>query len=66
MGMACEVCEATMWDGPLFRVNEKGVLGVWRCERHLRPQDAPDEDVYNIVKTINPGKPPTPEPADAS
>lgn len=32
--MRCEVCQAHPTVRPLFRVNEKGVTGRWRCEMH--------------------------------
>lgn len=32
--MKCEVCQRSPKQVPLFRVNEKGVLGRWRCKTH--------------------------------
>ena len=33
--MKCEICGRGPADGvTVYRANEKGVRGVWRCERH--------------------------------
>jgi hypothetical protein len=32
--MRCQICPATLADGPLYRYNEKGVPGIWRCSQH--------------------------------
>lgn len=29
-------CTATVEDGPLYRVNPKGVPGIFMCEKHAR------------------------------
>lgn len=44
----CDRCGAK--NRPLFRVNEKGVPGVWTCGACLRPRDDPEPDP--VVKGI--------------
>lgn len=55
--MKCEICG----QGPLgvnsvtvYRVNPKGVKGIWRCLVHLTPEQrtAIDHDVQGIVQAI--------------
>lgn len=49
--MKCEWCGKGLQDGvSLFRVNEKGVPGIWRCEADLDRR--PDEQVAQIVAAI--------------
>ncbi len=33
--MECEICGKTVPSTNLYRVNEKGVDGIWRCYQHL-------------------------------
>jgi hypothetical protein len=56
LAIACEVCGQEPSNGgvTLFRVNEVGVRGVWRCRAHGgRPADDVTADV---VDTIESGK----------
>lgn len=54
--MKCEICHKGPPNDPvtLFRVNEKGVKGIWRCTEHLtRSQStAVDPEVRKIVGII--------------
>jgi hypothetical protein len=62
--MRCEICGKTAplppdGDGvTLWRVNEKGIPGVWRCELHLTfDQDAArDLETIKLTKTISRGQ----------
>jgi len=39
----------------LFRVNAKGQLGVWACDKHIKQTDAMvDPEVKEIAEIINP------------
>lgn len=57
--MQCEHCERGPHTGDaLYRANEKGVKGRWRCKLHL---NEPARKVYlsetgEIVRTIEKGK----------
>lgn len=50
--MKCEICGKGMEQGvTLFRVNELGVTGVWRCREHMEKQPDPIvEDIVNIIE----------------
>ena len=49
--MKCEWCGKGPADGTsIFRVNEKGVDGIWRCEADLDRK--PPDDVYELVSII--------------
>ena len=49
--ICCEVCGMTSADGAaLFRQNEKGVPGVWRC--HLHNQVFIDPKVKELTDSI--------------
>jgi hypothetical protein len=49
--MKCEICGKTPFMGAtLFRQNEKGVVGIWRCEEHNRKFD--DTQLHQIVAEI--------------
>ena len=49
--MKCEWCGLRPQDGvSLYRVNEKGVPGIWRCEKDLDRK--PPEDVVEIVAIL--------------
>lgn len=53
--MKCDKCGKGPQDGvSLYRVNEKGVPGKWRCEKHLDPSKhpAPDTETEKLVKTL--------------
>lgn len=56
--MKCEWCGKGPQDGvSLYRINEKGVPGIWRCEADLDRR--PDEDVaelVGIIEAANPGR----------
>lgn len=52
--MRCFVCQRGMAEGvSLFRINERGVKGIWTCEVH-RPAASPhiDPQVREIVHII--------------
>ena len=37
--MQCEICGKGMREGvTLYRANEKGIKGIWRCEMHLNDE----------------------------
>ena len=49
--MECYECKRGMLDGvALFRMNEKGVEGIWACEDHAS-KDIP-KDTLDLVHTI--------------
>lgn len=53
--MKCEICHQGPPNGPaVFRVNPKGVPGIWRCEAHLTTdqKNKLDGDVLKIVGII--------------
>lgn len=54
--MKCEIClkGPPIDDVVLFRVNEKGVKGIWRCSRHLTAEQANalDPEVVRITHII--------------
>jgi len=49
----CEICgrKPPQDNVALFRVNEKGVEGIWRCREHLGNVKV-DSEVNDIVKII--------------
>lgn len=61
--MRCEVCNR----GPapeagsvaVYRVNELGVEGIWRCQEHLTPEQsaALDKEVVKLAHIIGRGYP---------
>lgn len=58
--MKCEICNRGPEDGEsLFRVNEYGVKGVWRCHKDLTAEQRAnlDPETVKIVDIINPPKP---------
>lgn len=53
----CEICHKGPPDGvSLFRVNEKGVEGIWRCRSHLTSEqaDKQDPETIRLVNIIDP------------
>jgi len=50
--MVCYRCGRTPWDRALYRVNEKGVEGIWACEECLPPEKAPDPEVKAIMDLL--------------
>jgi uncharacterized protein YwgA len=51
--MKCEKCGKGPADGvSVYRVNEKGVKGIWRCVNHLEPEKHPAPDT-ETVKLVN-------------
>lgn len=53
--MKCEICGQGPIDGvSLFRVNEKGVIGIWRCKTDLTHEQEADleMEVLSIVQII--------------
>lgn len=48
--MNCEICGIPSQVEPLYRVNAKGVPGIWRCERDL-DQPVP-RDLKRLVDVI--------------
>jgi len=52
--LQCYVCGKTLNDGPLFRQNAKGVLGIWACgEDNKIPVDKEIEEVTDIIEIFN-------------
>ncbi len=52
--MKCEMCERTVKDGPLFRVNPKGVPGKWACQEHVNHYDVEvGDEVRMIVDAVH-------------
>ncbi len=49
----CQLCRRTPFDGPLYRVNAKGIEGIFRCRRHLGDVK-PDKTVQDICEAIAP------------
>src|SRR6185437_508634 len=48
----CEVCGADTTKGAdLYRVNRKGVTGIWRCIVHMT--NLPDPELREIVEIIS-------------
>jgi hypothetical protein len=53
--MHCVICKKGPPEGvSVFRINEKGVPGLWACKRHIDQTDAPKPDpvVAEIVSAI--------------
>ena len=53
--MKCEICNRGMAEGvTLYRVNEFGVLGIWRCPAHLAfdQEAALDPEVKKLINII--------------
>jgi hypothetical protein len=53
----CEVCEKGPVHGvTVFRVNPKGVAGIWRCRAHLTSAQAErqDPETIQLVNIIDP------------
>lgn len=53
--MTCLFCHKGPADGvTLYRINAKGVAGIWACLQHKKQTDAPpvDREVARIVKII--------------
>lgn len=49
--MKCEICGKGIPDGvDLFRQNEKGVVGIWRCTEHNTT--VVDEEILTIISAI--------------
>lgn len=48
--MRCFKCNATCHEKPLFRQNEKGVIGIWACKEHNEKEI--DPLVEEITDTI--------------
>ena len=56
--MKCEWCGLGPQDGTtVFRVNEKGVPGIWRCEKDL--DHKPPDDVVEVVAILESNNAPT-------
>lgn len=57
--MQCEVCKRTpqMDACSLYRVNEKGVKGIWRCFRCLTPEQKKnlDPEILRIEHILSQG-----------
>jgi len=55
----CEICGKGPVDGvTMWRVNEKGVPGIWRCRAHLTIEqaDKQDPETVRLVNIIDPPK----------
>lgn len=58
--MICCICGKGPANGvSVFRINEKGVPGIWACEQHIRQTDgAPiDPDMRRLTNIIEGKKP---------
>jgi hypothetical protein len=58
----CEICEKGPFSTPstpLFRINEKGVDGIFRCRKHL-PEDYELDPIVEEITTIVATNPPPP------
>jgi hypothetical protein len=65
--MKCEICNNGPQQGvTVFRVNEKGVMGRWRCREHITNEQANKvhPEVIEIANIIDPPatQRPTPQP----
>lgn len=50
MSIQCEVCDKGPQDGvTVYRTNEKGVAGIWRCAEH---EGATDPETQEIIDAI--------------
>lgn len=60
--MKCEICNDGPPTGPaVYRVNKPGELpAVWRCEKHLTPQQSStlDEEVVDVTRAIEESRKP--------
>lgn len=57
--MKCAICKKGPMQGvAVFRINKKGVPGLWACRKHASQTDAPpiDPDVDAIVCALKEGK----------
>lgn len=56
--MTCEICGRGIVDGAaLFRQNEKGVKGIWRCREHnQKPIDVEVNDIVSAIEQDNAAK----------
>lgn len=54
MSMQCVICKKGAPDVSLFRINEKGVPGLWACAKHLKQTDAPplDPEFAELVRIL--------------
>lgn len=54
--MKCLICKTDSRGLPLYRINKKGVPGIWACEKHrvLFKLDV-DPELARLVKTIESG-----------
>lgn len=53
--MKCDICGKGPLDGfTIFRVNEYGVPGIWRCREHMnKPIDPEDDRLARIIEEDN-------------
>jgi len=53
--MKCCLCSRSAPTNTLYRVNEKGVPGIWACEIHIDsfPDKAPSEEINQIVAALS-------------
>lgn len=59
-GMVCVICGRGPREGvSVFRINEKGVPGLWACRQHIKQTDGtrPDENLLRVVEAIEKHKP---------
>jgi hypothetical protein len=52
--MTCCICQKHLDDvGVLYRINAKGVPGIWACAKHIKQTDAHlDPDLQEISEVI--------------
>ena len=54
--MKCCICRKGPVEGvTVYRVNAKGVAGIWACEKHLKQTDAPpvDPEVASVCSAFD-------------
>lgn len=58
--ITCEICGRGPADGTtVYRANEKGVPGIWRCADHVNARafdTMTDPAIQNIENALNPKK----------
>ena len=59
--MHCVICKrgpTTKPSATLFRINAKGVPGLWACSKHLKQTDAPtlDPGLVELTRILEGGK----------
>jgi hypothetical protein len=53
----CQICGKTPLETALYRVNETGVTGIFRCRNHLPQGQKIDPEIKKIVTVITTNRP---------